>query len=233
MQRALKKPRAIVRPVEWTPAESAELYGIRNWGAGYFDIDETGDVTVSVPATSGRVTVRLTDMIAGMQQRGMQMPVLLRLDNLLEAQITLLNDTFNKAIQTLGYRSEYHGVFPIKVNQQCAVIEEIVRVGARYGHGLEAGSKAELLIALAYLEPDNGYIVCNGYKDEEFIDLGLQALRLGFKCFFVIETPTELPIILEASKRLGVRPMLGVRVKLASKVAGHWNESAVTAASSA
>jgi arginine decarboxylase len=225
MQRALKKPRAIVSPAEWTPAESAELYGIRNWGAGYFDIDETGAVTVSVPSNGGRVTVRLTDMIAGMQQRGLQMPVLLRLDNLLEAQITLLNDTFNKAIQTLGYRSTYHGVFPIKVNQQCAVIEEIIRVGGRYGHGLEAGSKAELLIALAYLEPDSGYIVCNGYKDEEFIDLGLQALRLGFKCFFVIETPTELPIILEASKRLGVRPMLGVRVKLASKVAGHWNES--------
>jgi arginine decarboxylase len=225
MQRALKKPRAVVRPAEWTPAESAELYGVRNWGAGYFDIDESGAVTVSVPVGGTRVTVRLTDMIAGMQQRGMQMPVLLRLDNLLEAQIALLNDTFNKAIQTLGYRSAYHGVFPIKVNQQCAVIEEIIRVGAGYGHGLEAGSKAELLIALAYLEPDKGYIVCNGYKDEEFIDLALQSLRLGFKCFFVIETPTELPIILEASKRLGVRPMLGVRVKLAAKVAGHWNES--------
>jgi arginine decarboxylase len=141
MQRALKKPRAVVRPAEWTPAESAELYGIRNWGAGYFDIDDGGDVTVSVPANGNRVTVRLMDMIAGMQQRGMQMPVLLRLDNLLEAQIALLNDTFNKAIQTLGYQSSYHGVFPIKVNQQCAVIEEIVRVGARYGHGLEAGSR--------------------------------------------------------------------------------------------
>jgi len=226
MQRAVRKPRAVVSPVvEWTPAESAELYGVRNWGAGYFDIDDAGNVTVSVPANGARVTVSLMDLIAGMQQRGMQMPVLLRLDNLLQAQMALLNDTFNKAIQTLGYQSEYHGVFPIKVNQQCAVIEEIVRVGARYGHGLEAGSKAELLIALAYLDPDNGHIICNGYKDEEFIDLALQSLRLGFKCFFVIETPTELPIILEASRRLGVRPMLGVRVKLAAKVEGHWNES--------
>jgi arginine decarboxylase len=225
MQKAARKPRAVVTPVEWTPAESAELYGVRNWGAGYFEIDDAGNVTVSVPANGARVTVSLMDMIAGMQQRGMQMPVLLRLDNLLQAQIALLNDTFNKAIQTLGYKSEYHGVFPIKVNQQCAVIEEIIRVGARYGHGLEAGSKAELLIALAYLDPDNCYIICNGYKDEEFIDLALQSLRLGFKCFFVIETPTELPIILEASKRLGVRPMLGVRVKLAAKVEGHWNES--------
>jgi arginine decarboxylase len=87
------------------------------------------------------------------------------------------------------------------------------------------GQQAELLIALAYLDPDNGYIICNGYKDEEFVDLALQSLRLGFKCFFVLETPTELPLILEASKRLDVRPMLGIRVKLAAKVEGHWNES--------
>src|SRR3974390_70911 len=225
MQRTARKPRAVVSPMEWTPAESAELYGVRNWGAGYFDIDEAGDVTVCVPANGGRATVSLMDLIAGMQQRGMQMPVLLRLDNLLDAQIALLNDTFNNAMQALGYKSEYHGVFPIKVNQQCAVIEEIVRVGARYGHGLEAGSKAELLIALAYLDPANCYIICNGYKDEEFIDLALKSRPLGFKCFFVIEPPTELPIILEASRRLGVRPMLGVRVKLAAKVEGHWNES--------
>jgi arginine decarboxylase len=225
MQKAVRKPRGITSPAEWTPAESAELYGIRSWGAGYFDIDESGNVTVSAPVNGKQVTLRLMDLIAGMQQRGLQMPALLRLDNLLEAQIALLNNSFNRAIQAQGYKAEYHGVFPIKVNQQCPVIEELARVGARYGHGFEAGSKAELLIALAYLQPDNGYIVCNGYKDEEFIDLGLQALRLGFKCFFVIETPTELPIILEASRRLGVRPMLGVRVKLAAKVEGHWNES--------
>ena len=225
MQKAAGKSRVLASPSTWTPAESAELYGIRNWGAGYFDIDEHGNVTVSVPASGERVAVSLMDLIAGMQQRGLQMPALLRLDNLLEAQIALLNDTFVKAIKTLGYQAEYHGVFPIKVNQQCAVIEEIARVGARYGHGLEAGSKAELLIALAYLEPDKGYIVCNGYKDEEFVDLALQALRLGFKCFFVLETPTELPIIVQESRRLGVRPMLGVRVKLAAKVEGQWNES--------
>ena len=225
MQKPARKLRVVVDQGEWSSAESAELYGIRNWGAGYFDINEAGEVTVSVPAEGKVATVSLMEIIRGMQQRGMQMPVLLRLDNLLEAQIALLNDTFNKAIQTLGYQAEYRGVFPIKVNQQCAVIEEMARVGLRYGHGLEAGSKAELLIALAHLEPDKGYIICNGYKDEEFVDLALQSLRLGFKCLIVLETPTELPIILEASKRLGVRPMLGVRVKLAAKVEGHWNES--------
>jgi arginine decarboxylase len=210
---------------EWSPAQSAELYGIRNWGAGYFDINDAGEVTVKVPADGAHATVSLMEIIKGMQQRGLQMPVLLRLDNLLEAQIQLLNETFAKAIQTAGYQAQYRGVFPIKVNQQCSVIEEMARVGAKYGHGLEAGSKAELLIALAYLEPETGYIICNGYKDEEFMDLALQSLRLGFRCIVVVETPTELPIILEASKRLGVRPMLGVRVKLAAKVEGHWNES--------
>ncbi|MCC6210336.1 MAG: biosynthetic arginine decarboxylase [Burkholderiales bacterium] len=225
MQKAVRKLRAVADPGEWSPAESAELYGIRNWGAGYFDINEAGEVTVSVPAEGKLATVSLMEIIEGMKQRGLQMPVLLRLDNLLEAQIALLNDSFNKAIQTAGYQAEYRGVYPIKVNQQCAVIEEMARVGLRYGHGLEAGSKAELLIALAHLDPEKGYIICNGYKDEEFVDLALQALRLGFRCHIVLETPTELPIILEASRRLGVRPMLGVRVKLAAKVEGHWNES--------
>ena len=225
MQKPAKKLKAVPTPAEWTPTESAELYGVRNWGAGYFDIADSGEVTVCVPSNGGRVAVSLMDLIAGLQQRGLQMPVLLRIENLLDAQITLLNESFRRAIDALGYKAEYRGVFPIKVNQQCQVIEEIARFGARYGHGLEAGSKAELLIALAHLEPGSGYIICNGYKDEEFIDLGLQALQLGYKCFFVLETPAELPIILQCSQRLGVRPMLGARVKLAARVEGHWNES--------
>jgi arginine decarboxylase len=208
-----------------TTAEAAELYGIRSWGAGYFDIGEDGTVQVMVPFGDKRVGASLMDIIAGMRQRGLRMPVLLRIENLLDSQISLLNDRFNHAIGGLGYRGAYRGVFPIKVNQQCHVIGEIARFGARYGHGLEAGSKAELLIALAHLDPETGYIICNGYKDTEFVALGLQALKLGYKCFFVLETPTELPIILEESRRLGIRPMLGVRVKLASRVGGYWNES--------
>ncbi|SOJ56205.1 Biosynthetic arginine decarboxylase [Mycobacterium simulans] len=221
----VRKLRVVSDPAEWSSAESAELYGVHNWGAGYFDINETGEVILRAPADGKVVTVSLMEIIAGMRQRDLQMPVLLRLDNVLEAQVALLYDGFAKAIQENGYQSQYRGVFPIKVNQQRSVIEEMVRVGAWYGHGLEAGSKAELLIALAHLEPENGYIVCNGYKDEEFIDLALQSMRLGFKCLIVVETPTELPMILESSKRVGVRPMLGVRVKLAARVQGHWNES--------
>ena len=209
----------------WTPADSAELYGIRNWGAGYFDLGDDGAVTVSVTIDGQRVSISISDIIAGMQQRGLQMPVLLRIENLLDSQITLLNETFARAIAGLNYRGIYRGVFPIKVNQQCQVIEEIARFGADYGHGLECGSKAELLIALASLDPDASHIVCNGYKDEEFITLGLHSLKLGYRCIFVIEMPAELPVILECSRRLGVKPILGLRVKLASKVGGYWNES--------
>jgi arginine decarboxylase len=169
--------------------------------------------------------VSLLDIIAGMRERGLQMPVLLRIENILDAQVSLLNESFGRAMLALNYRGSYRGVFPIKVNQQCQVIEEIARFGSRYGHGLEVGSKAELLIALATMDPESGYIVCNGYKDTEFITLGLQAIKLGYRCFFVLETPTELPIVLEASRALGIRPMLGVRVKLASRVGGAWNES--------
>ncbi|MFM9884485.1 MAG: biosynthetic arginine decarboxylase, partial [Burkholderiales bacterium] len=209
----------------WSAAESEELYGIRTWGAGYFDLSDDGAVGVSVPFDGKRSRVSLLDIISGMQERGLQMPVLLRIENILDAQISLLNESFGRAMRSLGYRGSYRGAFPIKVNQQCQVIEEIARFGSRYGHGLEAGSKAELLIALASMQPGTGYIVCNGYKDKEFITLGLHALKLGYTCFFVIETPTELPIVLETSRLLGIRPMLGVRVKLASRVGGAWNES--------
>ena len=212
-------------PTNWTAADSAELYGIRRWGAGYFDLADDGTVGVTIPFNGSRARVSLLDIIAGMRERGLQMPVLLRIENILDAQVSLLNESFGRAMRSLNYRGSYRGVFPIKVNQQCQVIEEIVRFGARYSHGLEAGSKAELLIALATMDPESGYIVCNGYKDTEFITLGLQAIRLGYRCFFVLETPTELPIVLETSRALGIRPMLGLRVKLASRVGGAWNES--------
>ncbi|MCP5143717.1 MAG: biosynthetic arginine decarboxylase [Gammaproteobacteria bacterium] len=209
----------------WNIGEAAELYGIRSWSAGYFDLGDDGSVQITVPFNGKRVAVSMMNIIAAMQQRGVQMPALLRIQNVLDAQITALNESFRRAIANLSYQGQYRGVFPIKVNQQCQVIGEIAKFGSRYKHGLEAGSKAELLIALASLDPEYGHIVCNGYKDAEFISLGLQALKLGHKVFFVIETPTELPIILQESARLGIRPLLGVRVKLASRVSGYWNES--------
>ncbi len=210
---------------DWTVEDSARLYRVRDWGAGYFDLSDQGEVTVKVPFPSGDVQVSLMDIVSGVHQRGLQMPLLLRVENLLDARIALLNESFRDAIKRHGYRGRYQGVFPIKVNQQRQVIEEIARFGARYRHGLEAGSKAELIVALASLPGDDSMIVCNGYKDRGFIDLGLRARKLGYRCFFVIETPAELPIIIERSKALGIRPFIGMRAKLATTVGGHWNKT--------
>jgi len=209
---------------KWTPEESAGLYGIRNWGAGFFDLNETGEVIVKAPFASGDVAVPITDIVAGLEQRGYAMPLLLRIENILDARIVTLNETFRSVLATCGYSGEYRGVYPVKVNQQCHVIEEITRFGTRYGHGLEAGSKAEMILALASLQ-NGGLLILNGYKDEEFIDLGLSAICLGISCFYVIESLNELPIIIERSKALGVKPMIGVRVKVSAKVAGQWTET--------
>jgi arginine decarboxylase len=210
---------------DWSPEKASELYRVRHWSAGYFGLSDEGLVAVTLDFPEGRVSVPLMEVVRGMGERGLQMPVLLRIENLLDAQIARLNESFRGAMQSLGYRGAYRGVFPIKVNQQRQVIEEISAFGARYGYGLEAGSKAELIVALAMLGPGQGIIICNGYKDEEFADLGLLARKIGYNCIFVIESPTELPIILDRGDALGVRPGIGVRVKLSSRVGGLWNET--------
>ncbi len=207
----------------WGPADAAELYGVDRWGNGYFSLSDNGNVVVEAPCDERSVKLDLMDVIQGMSERGLQMPVLLRIENLLDAQIARLNESFRRAIAEAQYRGEYRGVFPVKVNQQAQVVEEVAAFGARYGHGLEVGSKPELIAALSTLTEPGSLIICNGYKDEEFIDLGLQSLKLGFRCFFVIETPTELPIIIERSRALNIEPLIGVRVKLASKAGGLWN----------
>lgn len=210
----------------WSTQDAITLYGIHNWGSPYFTIADDGNVNIIAPAINGNQSsqVSLVDVISGLRERGLEMPVQLRIENLLDHRISCLNIAFADAIKTLGYQNHYRGVFPIKVNQQHHVIEEISHFGGRYNHGLEAGSKAELIIALSHITDNDAYIICNGYKDSEFIDLGLHAIKLGVKCFFVIETPSELPIIIERSKKLGVKPLLGVRLKLASKVDGHWSD---------
>jgi arginine decarboxylase len=205
--------------------EAEKLYRIRDWGDGHFGLSDDGKVTVLADFPTGKASVPLLDMVHGMRERGLQMPTLLRVENLLDAQIARLNDGFARAIETLGYRGGYRGVFPIKVNQQRQVIEEVADFGARYGHGLEAGSKAELIVALSMLGNREGMIICNGYKDREFVELGLLAQKIGYNCVFVIETPTELPTMLSCSETLGIRPRIGVRVKLSSRVGGLWNET--------
>lgn len=216
------KPEALER---WTVQQSTDLYGIRNWSSGFFDVNTSGEVVVKLQNGNGTVDVSLMEVIAGLKERGLAMPVLLRFRDILDRTIQRINESFAEAIATCAYQGVYRGVYPIKVNQQQQVIEEIAAFGRRYHHGLEAGSKAELLIALAYMQDPEAYIVCNGYKDNEFIDLALSSLKMGANTLIVLEMPSELDQLLERSAVLGVRPRIGVRLKLSSKVNGRWSDS--------
>lgn len=205
----------------WDIKQSADLYGIDRWGNDYFGLSDDGKVTAKTLHTA----IPLMDIVEGMIDRDLQMPVLVRIENILDAQIKRLNDAFAQAIKKTGYQNCYRGVYPIKVNQQAQVVEEIAKFGARYSHGLEVGSKPEMIAALSTLTEPGSLIICNGYKDQEFIELGLQATKLGYTCFFVIETMTELPIIIEQSRAMDIKPSIGVRVKMTSQVSGHWNST--------
>lgn len=209
----------------WTKEKSEELYGIKNWGAGYFSISDKGEVLVNPFKDNAAAAISIMDIISGITERGFDLPVLLRFENLLDSQISYLNNSFAEAMKKLNYKGVYRGVYPIKVNQQQQVVEEVTKFGQRYHHGLEVGSKAELIAALSAMKDKEACIICNGYKDEEFIDLGLYAVKMGFKLFFVIEIPGELDIIIERSQALKVQPNLGLRIKLSSKAGGHWTES--------
>ncbi|MBN2878333.1 MAG: biosynthetic arginine decarboxylase [Clostridia bacterium] len=209
----------------WTKEKSEELYNIKNWSSKYFAVNKKGEVTVNPYKRDDTASVSLLDIISGLQERGIDMPVLLRFENILDSQITFINNAFNNAMKKLEYKGKYRGVYPIKVNQQQQVVEEVAKFGQRYHHGLEVGSKAELIAALSAMKDKEAALVCNGYKDTEFINLGLYATKLGFKCFFVIEMQNELDIILEHAKRLKVEPHIGVRIKLSSTAGGHWSES--------
>ncbi|SPD73561.1 Biosynthetic arginine decarboxylase [uncultured Desulfobacterium sp.] len=209
----------------WTIENSADLYGIRNWGSGYFNISDKGEVVINPTGKDSSSVISLMDVISGIKERGLGMPILLRVGDILQSRISLLHNSFQTAIDTFGYKGQYRGVFPIKVNQQQQVVEEVTHFGSKYHHGLEAGSKAELIAAISLLKDPEACLICNGYKDEEFIDLGLYTQKMGFKCFFVIEMPSELPLIIERAARLNIKPLLGIRIKLATRAGGHWTES--------
>ncbi|MBQ9694685.1 MAG: biosynthetic arginine decarboxylase [Kiritimatiellae bacterium] len=209
----------------WNAVKSSELYGVDAWGSGYFGVSSDGFTTVCLKHGETTADVKLFDIVTELRDRGMRLPVLLRFSDILASRIRLINETFAKAIADYNYQGRYRGVYPIKVNQQQQAVQDVVTYGKAYHHGLEAGSKAELIAALAYLHDPEAYIVCNGYKDEEFVSLALSSLKMGLQTMLVLESLDELDIILETAKRLNVKPRIGVRVKLSSKVGGKWSES--------
>ncbi|WP_136796143.1 MULTISPECIES: biosynthetic arginine decarboxylase [Desulfosediminicola] len=209
----------------WTIAKATEQYGIDKWGAGYFSINENGHVVVTPAGADNGPKLSLHEIAREVEDRGLSMPVMLRIENILGSQIKLLHETFRKVIRENNYRGIFKGVFPIKVNQQEQVVEAISQFGKEFNHGLEAGSKSELIAAIAMLQNRNACLICNGYKDEEFIDLGLFAIKMGYQVFFVIEVPGELELIIERAKFHDIKPAIGFRIKLSTQAEGQWTES--------
>ena len=210
---------------KWTIEEAREHYNIRGWGAGYFDINAKGNIVVR-PNRKNKHDIDLKNLVDDIQSKGYSLPVLIRFSDILKASIANLANSFQRSIDEYKYNGKYHGVYPIKVNQQRQVVEEIVKFGQPYNIGLEAGSKPELHAILAILDNPEALLVCNGYKDESFIRLALMSQKLGKKVFIVVEKLDELSLIDKVAKDLGVKPNIGLRIKLLSTGQGRWSSSA-------
>ncbi|MBN8247913.1 MAG: biosynthetic arginine decarboxylase [Verrucomicrobia bacterium] len=199
------------------------MYNIQRWGAGYFDINDEGHV-VAKPLQNG-VEVDIVDVIEEAKGRGLKFPLLIRFQDILRHRVQALNEAFRTSIAEFNYQGVYRGVFPIKVNQLREVVEEILEAGRPYNFGLEVGSKPELYAGMALQDPQGSLIICNGYKDNAFIKLALQGIKLGKKVIMVVEKLEELRQIITLSRQMGVEPMIGIRARLLSKGAGKWAES--------
>lgn len=209
---------------EWTIADAETYYGLNSWGRGNFSVDEEGFMLVH-PAGDHR-TVRIHDIVNEAIGKGLKPPLTIRIQDLLRTRVVELNELFAEAIKDEAYDGRYRGVFPIKVNQLREVVEEIRDAGQAFNYGLECGSKPELMIALAMHKDPKSLIICNGYKDDEFIRLALFGRRLGKEIYLVIEQLSELRRIITISKKLGVEPLIGFRVKLSTTGEGKWASSA-------
>jgi len=209
----------------WTIDAARALYNIEGWGAGYFDINEKGHVVVRPDKAHPTRELDLFDLATDLEAQGVALPVLLRFSDILRSRIESLSERFAHAIQEYGYTGGYTTVYPIKVNQQRHVVEEIVQFGQTHGVGLECGSKPELQAVLALTENTDHIVVCNGYKDHEFMRLALMGQKLGHQIFIVMEQLSEVDVLLEVADEMGVVPTAGVRIKLAAEGAGRWAQS--------
>jgi arginine decarboxylase len=209
---------------KWRIEDSRELYNTVGWGAGYFGINDKGHATVSPQRTDGP-EIDLKEIVNELTFRDVGLPVLLRFPDILDDRIEQISNCFEAASKEYGYKGQYYNVYPIKVNQQRPVLEEIVRHGKKFNIGLEAGSKPELHAVLAIMDNPESLIICNGYKDEEFIELALLAQKMGKKIFVVVEKVNELKLIKNMALRLNVTPNVGIRIKLASSGSGKWEDS--------
>ncbi len=209
----------------WTIESARSLYNIEGWGIGYFDINAKGHIVVRPDANRPERELDLYEMAVDLEAQGVSLPVLLRFSDILRSRIESLAAKFAGAKEEYGYSGGYTTVFPIKVNQQRHVVEEIVEFGKATGVGLECGSKPELQAVLGLAEHTDHLIVCNGYKDEEFMRLALMGQKLGHQVFIVLEQLSEVDILLQVADELGVNPTAGVRIKLTTEGSGRWAKS--------
>jgi arginine decarboxylase len=218
-QPQIEKPKA-----PWTIEDSEHQYRIEGWGEPYFSINAAGHVTVSPQGDRGG-SLDLYDLVSALKQRNLSLPLLIRFSDILEHRIERLNACFAKAIARYNYGGVYKGVFPVKCNQQKHLVEDLVKFGRPYQFGLEAGSKPELTIAIAMLNNPGALLICNGYKDREYIETAILAQKLDQTPIVVLEQIEEVEIAIEAAKALGIKPNLGVRAKLNAKGTGRWGVS--------
>ena len=217
----------------WTHADAESLYNVSNWGRGYFRINPAGNVEVTPEGPSGNGSAPAVDvyeLMAQIRRRGIATPVLLRFDGILRARVRDLNQAFNAARAEFSYEAPYRGVFPIKVNQQRHVVETLLEEGRKHGMGLEVGSKPELLAAIALQAESGALVICNGYKDKPYVRLALRGIALGKRVFLIVEKPQEVGLIAEVVKETGIRPLVGIRIRLRARGAGKWEKSGGSAA---
>lgn len=207
----------------WTASDAAELYDVGRWGAGYFSVSDAGNLCVH-PTKDPKRSIDLKQLVDDLQLRGIDLPILIRFAEILKHRLGEIHDAFQTAMKEYNFKGDYCCVYPIKVNQQRQVVEEVLDFGRPYRFGLEAGSKPELLAVMALASNDTP-IICNGFKDAEFIEMAMLAHKIGRRIIPVVEKYTELGLILEYAKKVGVRPNIGMRVKLATKSSGRWQSS--------
>jgi len=211
----------------WTPIDAEALYNVAKWGTGYFGINPQGRVSVR-PGGRGNPDqgeIDLFDLIGQIRRRGVEAPILLRFNGILRARVNEIHAAFNTARTEYGYTAPYQCVFPIKVNQQRHLVDVLMSEGSKHGMGVEVGSKPELLAVMSFYAEKDRLIICNGYKDREYVELALLTSRLGTRPILVIEKFSELATILETSREIGIRPTIGVRTKLSGRGAGRWKDS--------
>ena len=207
----------------WSIAEAGEMYDVARWGKGYFSVGKNGHVIVHPDKDPARC-IDLKELVDNLQLRGISLPILIRFGEILKHRLGEVHQAFQNAIAEHNYKANYCCVYPIKVNQQRQVVEEVFQYGRPYKFGLEAGSKPELLAVLAIADNETP-IICNGFKDDEYIEMVMLAKKIGRNIIPVVEKYTELDLILKHSARVGVRPVIGLRIKLASRGSGRWKSS--------